>query len=197
MEKLYYKKAIVIVHGKSELQICQYIKNNLRLPIEIISDSNGEKSIQITSLKNTIYNTKFKSLSSFLRNFPVDYDKKSKKISPEFKIFMIMDTDDCTEDQVKMYKNKKMFEKHWAYDYFYPIYNSMNLEDVLSKAKIPYKKCGKERKKEYIKLFPTDPDYKKTDVVQLQEFYSKLKKIKSLKISNLDEFIEFCINSVH
>lgn len=49
MKSLNYTKAVVIVHGKSEKQICQYIKNKLRLKMEIYSDKNGEKAIQITS----------------------------------------------------------------------------------------------------------------------------------------------------
>lgn len=31
-----YLKAIVIVHGKSEKQICDFIKSNLRLKMEVI-----------------------------------------------------------------------------------------------------------------------------------------------------------------
>ena len=195
MMKLNYRKAIVIVHGKSELQICQYIKSNLRLPIEIVSDSNGGNSIQITSLNNILRNTIFKSKSSFLRNYLVEYDKKSKIINPKFKIFIIMDTDDCTQEQCDSYKSKKMFEGHWAYDYIFPVFNTKNLEDVLTKAKVPYTKTGDRRKKEYIKLFPTDPDYKKTDAVQLEEFYKNLKKISSSELTNLDEFVKFCIDS--
>ena len=57
MRQFHYTKAVVIVHGKSEKQICQYIKNKLRLKIEILSDKNGEKSIQITSLKNILNNS--------------------------------------------------------------------------------------------------------------------------------------------
>ena len=44
-----------------------------------------------------------------------------------------------------------------------PIYNIPELESVLEMAKIPFTKTGDKRKKEYIKLFPTDPRYEKTD----------------------------------
>lgn len=33
-----YLKSVVIVHGKSEKQICEYIKSNLRLKMDIVSD---------------------------------------------------------------------------------------------------------------------------------------------------------------
>ena len=39
--------AIVVAHGKSELIMSQYIKSNLRLPIEIYSEKNGRQNIQI------------------------------------------------------------------------------------------------------------------------------------------------------
>lgn len=51
MPQLNYTKAIVIVQGKSEKQICQYIKSKLRLKMEIVSNNNGESSIQITSIR--------------------------------------------------------------------------------------------------------------------------------------------------
>lgn len=40
-----YLKSVVIVHGKSEKQICDYIKSNLRLKMEVVSEKKGEKSI--------------------------------------------------------------------------------------------------------------------------------------------------------
>lgn len=46
--KINYLKCIVIVHGKSEKQICEYIKTNLRLHMEIVGKAGGENSIQIT-----------------------------------------------------------------------------------------------------------------------------------------------------
>ena len=69
MKSLNYTKTVVIVHGKSEKQICQYIKNKLRLKMEIYSDKNGEKAIQITSLKNTLNNKIFKSFKNFIKTY--------------------------------------------------------------------------------------------------------------------------------
>ena len=42
-----YLKAIVIVHGKSELQMCDFIKRKLKLKIDIVSKNKGGNSIQI------------------------------------------------------------------------------------------------------------------------------------------------------
>lgn len=192
MKKYSYLRAVVIVHGKSEKQICQHIKQKLRLRIEIESDKNGEKSIQITSLNKILNNKKFKNKASFLKNFPyVELDKTEKNINPDFKIFIIMDTDDCTEEQKKQFINKEMFKNHWAYDYITPIYNSPELETVLTKAKVDFKKIGDKRKKEYIKLFPTDPKYAKSDVMQIDELLNNLATIKQ---TNLDEFLKFCLD---
>ena len=102
MRRLNYTKAVVIVHGKSEKQICQYIKNKLRLKIEIYSDKNGEKAIQITSLKNTLNNKIFKSYRNFINTFEdIELTADNKKINNDFKIFIIMDTDDCSETEKK------------------------------------------------------------------------------------------------
>lgn len=188
-----YLKAIVIVHGKSEKQICDYIKSNLRLKIEVISDKKGEKSIQITSLMNILNDSRFRTMDAFLKNFcdtEIVNERKKKRLSPDFKIFTIMDTDDCTEKQKEEYINKSMFKGYWAYDYIVPIYNSPSLEDVLVKAKIPFDKKGSERKNEYIKIFPTTSKYTIREEVELKTFRNNLKKVKD---TNMDLFIEFCL----
>ena len=191
MRKLNYTKALVIVHGKSEKQICQHIKNKLRLKIEIYSDKNGEKAIQITSLKNTLNNKIFKSYRNFINTFEdIELTDNNKSINNNFKIFIIMDTDDCSEDEKRKFINKEMFKGHWAYDYIVPIYNIPELETVLTEAKVPFTKTGVKRKKEYIKLFPTDPKYNKTDEVQIKELLNALKKQKN---TNLNDFLDFCL----
>ncbi len=189
-----YLKAIVIVHGKSEKQICEYIKSNLRIKMEIISDKKGEKSIQITSLKNILNNTVFGKYKNFITKYDdIKLEKEGKKnrIDSAFRIFIIMDTDDCTDAQKKEYINKDMFKKHWAYEYIVPIYDSPDLEAVLVKAKIKFERKGIERKKEYIKIFPTEQKYSTREVIELKKFCQDLKQVKD---TNMDEFIDFCLN---
>lgn len=189
MRELNYTKAVIIVHGKSEKQICQYIKNKLRLKIEIYSDKNGEKAIQITSLKLTLNNKIFKTLKSFIHEYDDIKLINNKQISSDFKLFIIMDTDDCTEKQKQNFINKEMFKSHWAYEYIVPIYNIPELETVLVKAKIPFERKGNERKKEYVKIFPTDPKYEKNDNIQIEELSNTLKKQDN---TNLNIFLDFC-----
>lgn len=193
MRNYKYLKAVVIVHGKSEKQICEFIKQELRLKMEIKSRKKGENSIQITSLKNTLNNKIFKTKSSFLKEYEdIEMDEKGKNISPNFKIFIIMDTDDCEEKQKQDFINKKMFEGYWAYDYIVPIYNIPKLEDILAKAGIPFEKEGDKRKEEYIKIFPTDKKYKKNQCIQIEEFANNLSKVKD---TNMEEFVKFCLES--
>lgn len=170
--KFNYLKAVVIVHGKSELQMCKFIKRNLRIKMEFISENNGESSIQITSLKDRLNGKDIKDFNSFRKKYEDDIEIIDKKLlSNNFKIFTIMDTDDCSDEQRNNYKNKTMFKKHWAYDYMCPIYNDSNLEEVLIKAGIKYKsKSSKKMKKEYIEIFPTDEKYIKSDTIQIEDF---------------------------
>lgn len=153
---LNYLSAIVIVHGKSEYQMCDFIISKLKLNCHIEADKKGEKSIQITSVMNKLRNTVYKDFSSFVNKFPsvnlidvkesITRKKGNKKknakqvLSKEFKIFIIMDTDDCTRDQRENFVNKKMFKGHWAYDYIVPIFNDSNLEEVMQNCKIKFKK---------------------------------------------------------
>ena len=53
MTRISYLKGLVICHGKSEKLICDFIKSNLRIQIEIDSDKKGKKS-------NNKYNEIFK-----------------------------------------------------------------------------------------------------------------------------------------
>ena len=190
-----YLKSVVIVHGKSEKQICEYIKSNLRLRMEIVGKEKGEKSIQINSLKHILGDYRFNSFKSFVSFFDdveVIKVKKEKRLSSDFKIFIIMDTDDCTESEKQRFISKEMFRKHWAYEYIVPIYDSPDLENVMVKAGIKFQKKGVERKKEYIKIFPTDKKYKVGEGVELQKFAKDLEKVNE---TNLDEFINFCLDS--
>lgn len=146
-----YLKAVVIVHGKSEKQMCDYIKSNLRLKLEIYGDKNGEKSIQITSIMRTLNNSKFETLSKFRTHFSDAFAETERKKSGiherNFKIFIIMDTDDCNDVELENFKNKDMFRKHWAFKYIVPIWNTPDLEEVLVKAKIPFRKKETEEKR--------------------------------------------------
>lgn len=191
MRQLNYTKAVVIVAGKSEKQICQFIKSKLRLKFDIFSDKNGEKGIQITSLKLTMNNKIFKSFRCFIDKYEdVELSSDGKSLADDFKIFIIMDTDDCTEEQKQAFIDGSMFKYHWAYKHIVPIYDIPQLEKVLVDAGIPFTKKGNERKKEYVKIFPTNSKYEKSDEIQIQELCKKLKKQKN---TNLDEFLEFCL----
>lgn len=195
-KKVRYLKALVIVHGKSEKQICEYIKSNLRLRMEIVSREKGEKSIQINSLKHTLNDTRFKTFQQFVDFFSdveVIRGDRGKKLSSDFKIFIIMDTDDCTEVEKKRFISKDMFKKHWAYEYIVPIYDSPDLENVMVKAGIKFEKKGVERKKEYIRIFPTGKKYQGKEGVELKSFADNLRKIKE---TNMDVFIDFCLNCI-
>lgn len=175
MKEKNYLLAIVIVHGKSELQICKYIKSNLRLKIELEADKKGEKSIQINSILSYLSKTQFKNMKNFSECY-TDAPIEKKKFIRDLKIFIIMDTDDCSEKAKESFMTKKMFEDHWLYDQIIPINNSPELESVLTKAGITFKKKGDKRKTEYIDIFPTSKDCSKSDFKQIEEFYLSLKK---------------------
>ncbi len=188
-----YLKFIVIVHGKSEKQICDYIKSNLRIKMEVISEKSGEKSIQINGLNHILKDKRFSSLKNFINYFDdveIVQEKTKKKLTPEFKIFIIMDTDDCSAEQREKFISKNMFKTHWAYDYIVPIFNTPDLENVMVKAGIKFEKKGVERKKEYIKIFPTDKKYSNREGVELTSFVENLKRVQE---TNLDDFVQCCL----
>lgn len=192
-----YLKAIVIVHGKSEFQMCDFIKRKLKLKIEIVSKNKGANSIQISSIMKRLKGKDIDTLDNFKNTYKDDLEIKDNKIiiDKDFRIFIIMDTDDCKEEEKNNFINKNMFKNYWAHKYIVPIYNIRNLEDVLVKSKVIDKNTIKNKrdKKDYIKIFPTDNKYIKNDTIQIQEFYQKLLKVKN--ISNMYIFIKFCLDN--
>ena len=189
-----YLKCIVIVHGKSEKQICNYIKSKLRFHMEIIGKEKGQKSIQINGLQNLFNKDKrLSAYNDFITYFSdVEIEGKKNKIASYFKIFVIMDTDDCSDEQRKKYISKELFKGHWAYDYIVPIFNSPDLENTMVKAGIKFEKKGDERKKEYIKIFPTDKKYMKNESLELSSFAKNLSMINE---TNMESFINYRIQN--
>lgn len=189
---LKYTRGIVIVHGKSEYQMTKYIYTNLRLPIRIIAEHNGRKSIQINGLKGMFGKGFFSCASKFASEYEIEYDRKKKRLI-NFRLFIIMDTDDCSEAAKQAYISGRMFEGHWAKDYIVPIYNINNLEDVMLKSGIMTKRIeNKEKGNYYSRIFPINTNPPTRDsMAQIKSLREKLSKVKD---TNMTEFIDYCLS---
>ncbi|MCD6401999.1 MAG: hypothetical protein J7L73_08750, partial [Anaerolineales bacterium] len=115
-----HTRVMIIIHGRSEYFICEAIKSNLRIKHEIEGKNKGKNSIQITSIRAYLNNGKFKSFASFKRHFQ-DVESYKKKLC-KFKLFIIMDVDDCSTTENEMFKSGEMFKGHWMREYIVPIY---------------------------------------------------------------------------
>ena len=184
-----YCKGIIIAHGKSELLLAEYIKSNLHLPIEIYSLKNGKTSIQIDSLMTILGNNDFKNKSKLKQKYIIEEHNK-KFIN--FFIMQIMDLDDTTEEKIKKYKNGEMFKNHWLSPYIIPIWNDINLDHVLYDLKLISKLPNdKEKGKVYEELFP-----KNTGQADLEQVNKLLKYFESTTKTNMNIFIEKCLESL-
>lgn len=183
MKQLKYKKCVVIVHGKSELHLTKYIYTNLHLPVVTYSEQNGNKSIQINGLKGLLSKKQFKSLAAFANNFTVEYDSKGKKLK-DFTLFIVMDTDDCDEKTKQDYISGKLFEGMALAPYIVPIFNSDNLEDVLSRTKLMPKRIKeKDKEKYYSKVFPINKEKLSTETIdQVKTLLNELKGVKGTNL---------------
>ena len=188
--QIQYLRCILICHGKSEKEFMETIKQNLRLKIHIESDKKGSKSIQINSLNKTLKNHKYGKRDNFLRYFE-DIELIKGKITSEFKIFTLLDTDD-KEKEINLikYLNKEMFKEHHLYDHIVPIYNTPNLESVFEEIGHVFKNKGETRKREYkdlLKPYPT-PELARN---YLKDLSGKFEKSKN---TNLNHVINFLLN---
>lgn len=182
MKKRAFLRVMVIVHGKSELSLCKSIQSNLRLKQEIIAEKKGSNSIQVTSLMKKLNESHFRTLRSFIRNFD-DVEHQKNKLS-DFKLFIIMDVDDCTSKQKEDFISKQMFKNHWLYDHIVPIFNDPNLEATMLQAGIAITK-----KKDYMTIFPTNQGDLNIDMAK-----DLAEKLKSSTCSNLSSYISYCID---
>lgn len=189
-----YVKGVVICHGKSELQLARYATTNLHLNLPSHSRDNGKTSIQITSLMDVLNSSDFKNIDSFLDNYVVEsVGKGRKKRLLNFWLYIIMDTDDCTERQRQEFISKKMFTGHWAEEYIIPIYDTPSLEKVMKDCGILTRKISSGEKGEYYtKIFPVNSkplsyDTKK-DVETLAD------KVRLCHSTNLELFLDYCLS---
>lgn len=190
-----YKKAAVMVHGKSERYLASYIYTNLHLPVVIIDKNNGRNSIQINALKNILSSKPYNNLKSFSDEYSVEYDRKEKALK-NFKLFIIMDTDDCSEKTREDYISGKLFENSCLKEYIVPIFNSPNLEEVMIKSGIMTKKIQDSQKGSYYsKIFPINQDPFSNDTLDQIRLF--LKRLENVKETNLQEYIYYCLSLIN
>lgn len=191
---LNYTRGAVIVHGKSEFALVKYIYTNLHLPVKIISKDKGRGSIQINGLSDYLNKKQFRTLKEFANEYSVEYDKKTKSLI-NFKLFIIMDTDDCDEIAKSKYISGELFEGHPLKEYIVPIYNVSNLEDVMIKAGIMVKRVSDAQKGSfYTKIFPINTEPLSVDTVNQVRIFAK--KIKGIKETNMLAFVEYCFQQM-
>lgn len=180
-DTLKYTRCAVIVHGKSEFHLVRFIYTNLHLSVKIISKDKGRGSIQINGLKELLNKKCHRTLSAFSKEYSVEYDKKEKKLK-NFKLFIIMDTDDCSEKNKSEFISGEMFRGHPLQEYIVPIYNITNLEDVMIKAGIMIKRISDSEKGTYYsKIFPINTEPVSNDTLkQIRLFASKIKGVKQI-----------------
>lgn len=191
---LRYTECMVVVHGKSELNLVKYIYTNLHLRVKIYAKDKGRSSIQIDGLSSILNRRPFNSLKAFAEELSIEYDKETKSLK-NFKLFMIMDTDDCSESTKEKYISGEKFQNHILQKYIVPIYNISNLEDVMLKSKIMIERISDSEKGTYYnKIFPINTEPLSYDTInQIRAF---AKKIKGIKETNLLEFVEYCMEQI-
>lgn len=191
--KINYLKGLAICHGKSEVCMVKYIGTNLHLNVRQFSKNNGRNSIQITGLMTILNSYPFDSIRSLSKEYTVEVSGKgaNRKING-FKLFIIMDTDDCTSEQKRDFVSKQMFKGHWLFDYIVPVYNNPKLEDVLVQSGVITKKIkDSEKGTFYEKIFPINKKPFSDDT--LLEVTSFKQKIQNNKNTNMELFVDYCL----
>lgn len=182
-----YTSAIIVVHGDSEKIIAKHIQSNLRLNMEFHKRGT---SIQIGGLLHEL-ETNYGSIAMLKKKSNLELDIE-KGIIRNFKIFTLMDTDDCKDEKERDdYITGAMFAKYGLKDYIVPIYTTPDLEEVMySAGLISHKFSDKEKVKGYENAFPVAKNFDENSKGKLKAMAEKLKKNQK---TNLSVFIEYCL----
>ncbi len=174
---------MIIAHGQSELVICNSIGSNLRIKQHCIARDRGKTSIQVGGLRNFLNSDRrFADPNGFSNEF--DDVCMKKRLPSEFRLFPIMDLDDCPVSMREAYCTKRLFQGHWLDPVITPIFCSPNLEEVMNKIGIPVTK-----KKDYIQLFPTNHG----DDLNLETAIEFADKLETHDCTNLEVYVNYCI----
>lgn len=180
----------IIVHGKSEKAIADYVKSSLRLKLEVIGKDKGAKSIQINVLDKFLAQREFSSLKVFADTYDIEYNRSKKRLE-NFKLFIIMDTDDCTMETRERYICGEMFRKSILADYICPIYSIPSLEDVMLEVGLMKERISdKEKESFYSKLFPICHDGNAGTIHEIETLADTMRKSKN---TNLEVLLDYCI----
>jgi len=183
--KMIYCPCLIICHGKSEYIFASFLRLLTRLPIEVLADKKGTKSIQITSLLKYFNNSIFRNQTSIKRSLKSSEIKINHGKFMNFRIFTIMDVDEpeLTVQMINDYKSGTMFKNLWLSEYITPIYNQDNFDSVISACSCTEKAKSKDKIAVYSKLF------QRSMFTTIEDLISFLEKSKSK--SNMVDLVKY------
>ena len=133
----------------------------------------------------------FANAKRFSDEYDVEYDAKANKLR-NFKLFIIMDTDDSSSELKSAYISGELFKGHWMSDYIVPIYNIENLEDVLVKAKLLEKRISStEKGRVYSRIFPINREKLGKDTVEQVSAFREA--ISGIAETNMSDLVDYCL----
>ena len=185
----YTTPAIVVVHGDSEKIIAEHIKSNLRLNFHIHP---GKTSIQINGLMKEL-NAHFPNVNS-LRRHPQLVLNIQKNTIHDFKIFTLMDTDDCSEETCQKYMDRTLFDRYALKEYVVPIYTTPDLEHVFYASHLIPRIFKEDEKVDgYRRCFPKiSPPFDELKSKE-DELIKKAEALRRNSKTNFDVFIDYCL----
>lgn len=149
-------------------------------------------SIQIPGLLKEL-NSNFKNIFDLGNKSNITLNIDKGEIKNDFRIFTIMDTDDCKAQEKKEYIDKTLFNNYELKKYLTSIYNENNLEEVLCEANITDKIYKKGQKiQNYRALFPVcNRPLDSSSIKEMEIFSNNLRKTGK---TNMYLFIDYCIS---
>ena len=175
-------RTIVVCHGRSEMKIVEYLKQNLRIPIEILSENKGKNSIQIGKSLDRFLKTHINTKRQLDQFGEIEY---VQKYPVKLKIFILMDLDDVNDaNTIDNYKNAQLFSKFKFANSIVPLYNDGNLEEVIEDMGYNPPKHKRDKNTTYTRMFSDGGT-----VESVEKFLEDCKKCKKTNMELLVQHV--------
>jgi|GEM_PF-4880375 len=179
----------VIAHGKTERIFAETIRSQLRIPIKVIANNNGNNNIEITSFADYVKKRRdLKTEKAFSEEYTLKIDRETKVING-LSIFPIMDLEKgYPQADKKAYQEGTLFKQLWMAKYIIPIYNDDCIETVLKSVGLPYAENTRD-KRNYSRYF-SDMFSEGHPIAVIESLCDKFSKCPK---TNMECFLQKCL----
>ena len=177
---------VVIPHGSSEAILAKSLRKALRLPIELFDPFGGKRDIAIGNITEVMDQYGVRDEVTLHRMFPdLQYSPRHDPRMERLAVFPILDIDSYRNEK-KAYVTGNLFRESPFADRMHPIFNDVNLDDVLINLGYKISTAGANKTSTYHAVF---------DRMMAKDYERLSEELRTVpEKTNLYILIDFCLS---